>query len=204
MLFRRRPLRLRRLGAGRGPRLQAVPPMVRHALEHAQRAMQEGVPDKAASIYVRLADEAYAHERIRPGVQMDIEATRAYLAAEEFERAQARALHALEYLMAAGKLPYRVKPAVERIAAAMAAQGAEDAAHAFRQRVEALLEAYGHSWDEFTDASVGDPRSRGGRLRGRLPAQCPSCTAPLRSDEVEWVDDDRAMCTYCGSTVLAS
>ncbi len=203
-MFRRRPFRLRRPGAGRGPRQQAVPPMVRHALGHAQRALQEGLPDKAASIYVRLADEAYARGRIRPGVQMDIEATRAYLAAEEFDRAQARALHALKYLMAAGKLPHRVKPAVARIAAAMAARGAEDAAHAFRQRVEALLEAYGHSWDESADVPVSDPRSRGGRLRGRLPAQCPSCTAPLRSDEVEWVEDDRAMCIYCGTIVLAS
>ena len=178
--------------------------MGRHALVHAQRAMQEGTPDKAAGIYVRLADEAYARGRIRPGVQMDIEATRAYLAAEELDRAQARALHALEYLLAAGKLPHRAKPAVERVIAAMAAQGAEDAAHAFRQRAEALLEKYGHSWDKLTDVPVGDPRSRGGQLRGTLPAQCPSCHAPLRSDEVEWVGDDRATCAYCGSIVLAS
>jgi len=204
MVFRRRLFGPWRPEPDRGPRRQAVPPMVRHALVHAQRAMQEGVPDKAARIYVRLADEAYAYGRIRPGVQMDIEATRAFLAAQEFDRAQARALHALEYLMAAEKLPHRARPAVERIAAAMTAQGAEDAAHAFRQRVEALLEVYGHSWDELADVSVDDPRSRGGRARGRLPAQCPSCYAPLRSDEVEWVEDDRAICTYCGSTVLAS
>jgi len=204
MVFRRRPFRPRRPGPGRGPRQPAVPPMVRHALEHARRAMQEGAPDKAAGIYVRLADEAYARGRIRPGVQMDIEATRAFLAAEKFDRARARALHALEYLLAAGKLPYRARPAVERVAAAITAQGDEDSARAFRQRVEALLEAYGHSWNELTDVPVDGPRSRGGRARGRLPAQCPACAAPLRSDEVEWVEDDRAMCTYCGSMVLVS
>ena len=124
MAIRRRPFRPRRHGSGRGLRQPVVPPMVRRALGHAQRAMQEGVPDKAA--------------------------------------------------------------------------------RAFRQRVEALLEAHGYSWDELADASVGDPRPQGGKLRGRLPAQCPSCTAPLRSDEVEWVEDDRATCTYCGSIVLAS
>jgi len=204
MVFRRRLFRPRRRGPGRGPRQPAVPPMVRHALEHAQRAMQEGVPDKAARIYVRLADEAYARERIRPGVQMDIEATRAFLSAQEFDRAQARALHALEYLMAAGRLPHRARPAVERIAAAMVAQGAEDTALAFRQRVEVLLETYGHRWDELADVPVGDPKSQDGRGRGRLPAQCPSCYAPLRSDEVEWVEDDRAMCAYCDSIVLVS
>ncbi|MCJ7548430.1 MAG: hypothetical protein MUQ30_01970 [Anaerolineae bacterium] len=203
-MFRRRLFRPRGPGPGRRPGQPTVPPMVRHALEHAQRAMQEGVPDRAARIYVRLADEAYADGRIRPGVQMDIEATRAFLAAQEFDRAQARALHALEYLLAAGRLPHRAKPAVERVAAAMTAQGDKDAAPAFRQRVEALLEVYGHSWDELAAGPGGDPRSPAGRARGRLPAQCPSCYAPLRSDEAEWVEEDRATCTYCGTIVLAS
>ena len=166
----------------------------------AKSLVQRLKADWSWSQAVRLADEAYARGRIRPGVQMDIEATRACLAAEDFDRAQARALHALEYLLAAGKLPHWARPAVERIAAAMQAQGAEDAVHTFRRRVEALLEVYGHSWDDLAAVPAGDLRSQG----GRLPAQCPSCYAPLRSDEVEWVEDDRATCTYCGSIVLAS
>jgi hypothetical protein len=32
-----------------------------------------------------------------------------------------------------------------------------------------------------------------------LPTHCPGCGAPLRPDEVEWVDDTTAVCAYCGS-----
>jgi len=35
--------------------------------------------------------------------------------------------------------------------------------------------------------------------RPALPAHCPSCGAPLRPDEVEWLDDITAECGYCGS-----
>jgi hypothetical protein len=34
-----------------------------------------------------------------------------------------------------------------------------------------------------------------------LPTHCPSCGAPLRPDEVEWLNDVTAECGYCGSPV---
>lgn len=34
-----------------------------------------------------------------------------------------------------------------------------------------------------------------------LPAHCPSCGAPLRPDEVEWLDDITGECGYCGSPI---
>lgn len=34
-----------------------------------------------------------------------------------------------------------------------------------------------------------------------LPSHCPACGAPLRPDEVEWLDDAAAVCEYCGSPV---
>ncbi|MEW6287847.1 MAG: hypothetical protein AB1509_16645 [Chloroflexota bacterium] len=37
--------------------------------------------------------------------------------------------------------------------------------------------------------------------RGILPTHCPSCGAPLRPDEVEWLDEMTAECGYCGSPV---
>ena len=35
----------------------------------------------------------------------------------------------------------------------------------------------------------------------RLPAECPNCAGPVRSDEVEWIDAVSAACTYCGSVL---
>lgn len=34
-----------------------------------------------------------------------------------------------------------------------------------------------------------------------LPTHCPACGAPLRPDEVEWLDETTAGCGYCGSPV---
>ena len=34
-----------------------------------------------------------------------------------------------------------------------------------------------------------------------LPTHCPSCGAPLRPEDVEWLDDVTAECAYCGSPV---
>ncbi|MEP0804464.1 MAG: hypothetical protein HRF47_03180 [Chloroflexota bacterium] len=40
--------------------------------------------------------------------------------------------------------------------------------------------------------------------RPTLPTHCPSCGAPLRPDEIEWLDEATAECGYCGSPVRES
>jgi len=37
------------------------------------------------------------------------------------------------------------------------------------------------------------------RARATLPTKCPECGAPLRIDEVDWVDENTAECPYCGN-----
>ncbi len=37
--------------------------------------------------------------------------------------------------------------------------------------------------------------------RPALPTHCPGCGAPLRPDEVDWLDESTAACEYCGSPV---
>jgi hypothetical protein len=37
--------------------------------------------------------------------------------------------------------------------------------------------------------------------RPPLPTHCPGCGAPLRPDEVDWLDEVTAACEYCGSPV---
>jgi len=39
--------------------------------------------------------------------------------------------------------------------------------------------------------------------RPPLPTHCPGCGAPVRTDEVDWLDDVTAECEYCGSPVRA-
>ena len=40
--------------------------------------------------------------------------------------------------------------------------------------------------------------------RGTLPPTCPSCGGTLRSDEVEWIDDATAECSWCGIPLKTS
>lgn len=35
----------------------------------------------------------------------------------------------------------------------------------------------------------------------RLPTACPQCGAPVRADEVEWIDPSSAECTFCGAVI---
>jgi len=39
--------------------------------------------------------------------------------------------------------------------------------------------------------------------RAVLPAKCTGCGAPVRPDEVKWLDDVTAECSFCGSTLRA-
>jgi len=39
--------------------------------------------------------------------------------------------------------------------------------------------------------------------RGRLPSTCPHCGAPVRSTEVEWIDDQSAECDFCSAILQA-
>jgi hypothetical protein len=34
-----------------------------------------------------------------------------------------------------------------------------------------------------------------------LPTHCPSCSGPVRSDEIDWIDDRTAECSFCGSSL---
>lgn len=50
---------------------------------------------------------------------------------------------------------------------------------------------------------VGRPGTGLAKPRPVLPTNCPACGGPIRSDEVEWVDDVTAECPFCGSPVRA-
>jgi hypothetical protein len=43
----------------------------------------------------------------------------------------------------------------------------------------------------------------GGPARPVLPVSCPGCGGPVRSDEVDWIDERTAECPYCGGALRA-
>jgi hypothetical protein len=66
--------------------------------------------------------------------------------------------------------------------------------HGFKQEADEI-----ETWlkSVLPDAPVNESLVK----RPLLPTHCPSCGAPLRPDEVEWLDQVTAECGYCGSPV---
>ncbi len=191
--MRRRPFRLRPLRPR--PVRPRVPPVVRRALAKAQRLVADRKFREAAAIYDRLAQEAYARGRLRPGLHMDLEAGRAYLQAADVNQAQERARRATQNALQITR-PGLVLPLVGEITRHLEAQGDPEAARHFREGIEALLQEQRSAPGGF----IGEPRRA---PRKTLPGHCPACHAPLRPDEVEWLADDRVSCPFCGSVVVA-
>jgi len=197
-MFRRRPFRpplFRRPRPGAPP---PVGPRVRAALQRANRALERGDTAEAARIFHRLADAA-----ARRGMPLRAAAALSRAAYAEALGNAARpavedGLRALDLATRAGR-PERITPAVERVVEALRENGHEAEATELEQRMEAALEQAGTSRQEVMDRLAVDRQQR----RGRLPAKCTSCGAPLLPDEVEWHDAETAVCPYCGSAVKA-
>ena len=65
----------------------------------------------------------------------------------------------------------------------------------------------GYSISTTGDAMYADhyaQPSRQSKVVFQVPTQCPSCGAPLSSENVEWVGPLQAQCPYCFMTVDAS
>ncbi len=201
MVFWRRPGRPRIRRPSRRPRAPAprrVPPVVRQALMRAARAQERGDFAQAAHIYQQLADEALSRGLLRPGAYMELEAARAWLLGRKPLEARAPALHVLELALEAKRPPHAALRVLKQISVALSTQGAEQEAEALDEQVDRLLSEY-HLRRESLE-----PEAESSQRTGQLPARCPSCYAPLHSDEVVWLEPGRAECPYCGSIILGS
>jgi hypothetical protein len=157
----------------RGQYAQAYPALKRLA----DGAAQSDMPVRAGALYAQAA---------RARVQMA--APGAHSAAWDAVALGQRALHLL------------------------AGAGRNALAHALLARMLGLLERK-HYYEQAVDlraegtALLGaKPRAAAARdvaQRPALPAKCPSCQTPLRADELEWIDAQRAECVYCGAVVRA-
>jgi len=94
--------------------------------------------------------------------------------------------------LAASPLRHRLARPAGRIIAELHDAGLRDEA----EQLAVFIRGLGAGPDTL---SAGDPALR----RPSLPTHCPGCGAPVRPDEVDWLDDATAECEYCGSPVRA-
>jgi hypothetical protein len=180
------------LGSGRR-RLERRHPLraaALRALGRAHNLLNQGQPAEAAPIFAQLASGAEMHEMPARGAQLHLQAARCLALTGVRPAMLEHALQAVALLAGAGEVA-QLSIALPRFIQDLRAQNFTAEADQVQQAVTAALGP--------TPATLG----ASARPNRRLPAMCPQCSGPVRSDEVEWIDDTSAECSYCGSVLLS-
>lgn len=180
-MFRRRPFR-RRVPGGIPPRRQAA--MAR--LQRAHQLMSEGSFKEAGTIFEELALGA-ARRRLPRAPQLHLQAGNAFIKAGEHEHGIDLLRRGLNLMEKMGQ--HRRLPAVsKRILDELHTSGLTEERDALEKEIEQMLSQRGMSLS--VEAQEKKPK---------LPGKCPQCGGTVHPQEVEWIDDTRATCNYCGS-----
>ena len=161
-----------------------IPPLLRRA----NQMLSAGNYAEAASAYEQLARAAEARGGPR--------APFFYIQAGRSQMMGAQTANGLENiqrglgLFAMRGQPVKAANVGMRVVGELSGRGLKTEAQQITAYLKELVPGFG--------GAVTDPTA--GR-RPALPTHCPGCGAPLRPDEVEWVDDVTAACEYCGSPV---
>lgn len=170
-------------------------PMLGPRLQEAFSLLAAGRYVPAGELLSELAERARENGHPLRAAQLALQAGHAFLQAGQPERAVRLVEQAARQFLA-GRRPARAVRVFQAAIGALRAQGCDAQADHLEQTAQALLARTGLALGSVT---VDRPERR----RGHLPPACPRCGGPLRSDEVDWVDDASAECPYCSSVVPA-
>jgi hypothetical protein len=163
-----------------------VPPLLRRANE----LMAAGNYAAAAEAYEQLARGAQARGILRDA-QLFLQAGRCRVMAGQMPVGMADLKQGLNIIARRGNLQH-LQNAGQRAVADLTQRGLTVEA----AEIEALLK--GSLPVSSAAGSNADPAKP--RL---LPTSCPGCGGPIRSNEVEWVDEATAECPFCGGAIRA-
>ncbi len=179
-----------RRGFGR-PFRRAFAPDIPPLLRRANQALSAGNYAEAADAYEQLARAAEARGGPRAPFfyvqagRCKVMAGRTADGIEDLERGLG--------LFAMRGQPFKATNVGHRIIGELNQRGLKNEAQQVTDYLKELVPGFGDP-----AAPAGKP---GVAKRPALPTHCPGCGAPLRPDEVDWLDDVTAMCEYCGSPV---
>ena len=181
-MFRRplgRPLRRAMVGN--------VPP----ALQKANQLMANGQYEAAAEIFEQFARGAAARNGPR-APWFFLQAGHARVLAGQVPLGMTHIRQGLLLFAVRGQ-PQKLYRAGMRFVTELKARGQPAEAKEIEDYLKTSLPA------NFSPASG----NAAGKPKPTLPTNCPGCGGPIRSDEIEWVDDVTVECPYCGSAVRA-
>lgn len=168
------------------PLRRALRPEVPPLLMKANELATAGRYVEAANLYEQLARGAQARG-IPRDAQLFLQAGRCHILAGQTQQGMADFKKGLSLITQRGEIQ-RLQNLGQRIQDELKARGLPEEA----AEIASLLTGSPVSTVP-AGASAEAPQPR------LLPTNCPSCGGPVRSDEVEWVDEASAECGFCGS-----
>lgn len=164
-----------------------VPPLLRTA----NQMLSAGNYAEAANAYEQLARAAEARGRRRAAF-FYIQAGRCKILASQTADGITDLERGLGLFAMRGR-EFKAVHVGQRVIGELKARGLKTEAQQITDYLKELVPGFGDG--------APAPENAPGAQRPALPAHCPGCGAPLRPDEVEWLDDATAVCEYCGTPV---
>lgn len=157
-------------------------------LGRANHLLEQGKPGQAAKLFAQLAQGAENTGHPRKAANLYAQAALAFADAHADADALNQARIALNQFIQL-EMDERATTFLSNITTKLRSNGKASIAETLER--------------EFSD-KIDTSASAEPELRKRLPAKCPQCAAPVRTDEVDWIDDASAECAYCGAVVQAN
>ncbi len=162
-------------------------------LRRANRLMEIGDFANAAALFEKLARSVHDLGRPRQAAHLYVQSARARLLAGQVQPAVDTMKQGLSIFAQAGlwePFDRTGNRAVNELRQHNQPQAAED-----------LTRWIQDVWQK--RATPPAPAESQAAAPRKLPLKCPACGATVRPDEVEWADEQNAICNYCGSVLPA-
>jgi len=159
--------------------------------------MEVGQHANAAAIYEHLAREALDHGFERQAPFLFIQAGRANLLAEQTQQGELLLREGIEWFIHQGRW-HTLRRTIRRLKEDLNRMNQAALADEIVRWINAQPKQPGQPANLFLTANDPDPHKN---ERRRLPIKCPSCGAPVRPGEIEWLGETSAECAYCGGVM---
>jgi hypothetical protein len=158
-------------------------------LSQANQLIAQGHPGEAAQLFANLAQQMEATNHPRRAANLHAQAAHAYADNEDEANALSQARRALTLF-----LQYQM---VERSPRFYANIERKMHARNMSKAADTLQAEFGKQVGSLPQPPA-QPQVPG---QQRLPPTCAQCGAPVRGDEIEWINQYSAQCIYCGSII---
>ena len=171
--------------------VQGVPlgPAQIQILSQANQLIATGHPGEAAQLFANLAQQMEGSNHPRRAANLHAQAAHAFADTQDEANALGHARRALNLF-----LQYQM---VQRTPRFYANIERKLRARNMTKAADLLQAEFGSKIGTLPPPPV-QPQAPG---QQRLPSNCPQCGAPVRGDEIEWINQYSAECIYCGSVV---